>query len=137
VISLPFSRPEVLVPPSMIPWMISRAERLLSPVPIQDEITGVRHVFLDPSVEGDFAVYNVIRKNLTSNLPRLIPVIMEELAARIDESWGFGTEWHEETAMHLARSVISRVSCRVILSEPLCTFHERRRMIHNTDMDRP
>ena len=100
--------------------MISQAEASLSPIPVQFEITGATYGFLEPSIEGDFAVYNVLRASLNKHLPRLVPVIMEELTARIDNNWGLDTNWREVSAHSLVRKVIGSVSARVILGDPLC-----------------
>ncbi|RHZ54273.1 hypothetical protein CDV55_104799 [Aspergillus turcosus] len=123
-IPLPFSRPEILVPRSFIRWMISQGDAILSPLPVQDEIVGPKYVFLNPSVHGDYAVYKVLRANLNRQLPKLIPAIMEELAARVDQFWGMDTDWREVQSHPLVRNVVGRVSGRIILGSPLCYDEE-------------
>jgi hypothetical protein len=100
--------------------MISQGDATLSPLPVQDEIVGSKYVFLNPSVHGDYAVYNVLRAKLNRALPRLIPAIMEELAARVDQYWGMGTDWREVPSHTLVRNVVGRVSGRIILGSHLC-----------------
>lgn len=100
--------------------MISQAEASLSPTPLQFEITGAKYGFLDTSIEGDFAVYNVLRASLNKYLPRLVPIIMEELPKRIDENWGLDPNWREVPVHQLVRKVVGSVSARIILGAPLC-----------------
>lgn len=90
--------------------MISQGDAILSPLPVQDEIVGPKYVFLNTSVHGDYAVYKVLRANLNRQLPKLIPAIMEELAARVDQFWGMDTDWREVQSHPLARNVVGRVS---------------------------
>lgn len=106
--------------------MTTQSEKLLSPTPVQYEVVGVKYAFINPSVHGDFAVYNVLRANMNRNLPKLVPEIVEELISRIDSYFGMGTEWKEVQSHDLVRNVISRTSARVILGKPLCMFVEKK-----------
>ena len=103
--------------------MISQDDGLLSPTPVQYEITGVKYAFSNPNAHGDFAIYNVLRTNMNKQLPKMIPVIMEELASRIDQIFGLDNEWREKQSHEMVRQVIGRVSSRIILGDPLCKRH--------------
>lgn len=100
--------------------MVSQDDHQLSPVAVQDEIVGVDYSFPGSSVRGDFAVHNVLRAKMNRQLPKMVPVIMEELALRIDQSFGLGNEWREVKSHELVRRIIGRVSARIILGSPLC-----------------
>ena len=100
--------------------MIGQDDGLLSPTPVQYEVVGVKYAFVNPSVHGDFAVYNVLRANMNKQLPKMIPTIMKELALRIDETFGLDDRWREVQSHDLVRQVICRVAARIILGAPLC-----------------
>ncbi|KAK3385128.1 cytochrome P450 [Podospora didyma] len=119
-IPLPFSRPEIMLPRSLIRWMISQDENVLSPTPVQYEVVGPKYAFWNSSVHGDMAVYKVLKKSMSRELPKMIPIIMDELVTRIDEAFGLGNEWREIPSHEVVRKVIGRVASRVILGYPLC-----------------
>ncbi|KAF5565586.1 cytochrome P450 monooxygenase [Fusarium napiforme] len=88
VVALPFSRPEVLLPQSLIRWMTTQNDKILSPIPVQHDVVGAEYAFLNSSVQPDSAVYDILRAQLNRRLPRLIPKIAEELALSIDGTFG-------------------------------------------------
>ena len=100
--------------------MTIQGDNWLSPTPVQNGLVGVKYACLNPSVLGDSTVYNVLRIDLSRNLPTLVPVITEELSSRIDETFGLEDECHVVKLNDLVRQVIGRVSARVILGIPLC-----------------
>ncbi|KAI8725585.1 hypothetical protein NCS52_00130000 [Fusarium sp. LHS14.1] len=127
-ITLPFSRPEILIPRNLIRWATSQPDKVMSPTPIQHEIVAAKYAFLNSSVGKDFAVYDVLRVQMSRYLPKLIPQIMEELASQIDETFGLNTEWKEVQVFVLVREVISRVTARLVMGNTLCSDKE---LVHN------
>ncbi|RSL68712.1 hypothetical protein CEP54_002755 [Fusarium duplospermum] len=124
-ITFPFSRPEILIPRKLIRWATSQPDKILSPTPVQHEIVAAKYAFLNSSVEKDFAViYDVLRVQMNRCLPKLIPQIMDELASRIDETFGMDTEWKEVQVFLLVREVISRVTARLIMGSTVCNDKE-------------
>jgi hypothetical protein len=122
LIPLPFSRPEVVLPPSSIRWIITQPELAMSPTPIHDEITQVRYAFLNPQLVGDHTVYNVLRRDMMKHLKTLVPVMDDAISAALDDVWGFGTDWRPVSLFDTMREVVLRVSTRVFIGEPLCTM---------------
>ncbi|KAJ4312888.1 hypothetical protein N0V84_009697 [Fusarium piperis] len=122
-ISLPFSRPEILIPRSLIRWATSQSEKVLSPTPIQHEIVAAQYAFLNSDVGKDFAVYDILRVKMNRQLPKLIPQIMEELGSRIDDIFGLDTDWKEVQVFLLVRDVIARVTARLVMGNTLFFNH--------------
>ena len=120
LIPLPFSRPEVLLPPSSIKWIITQPDNALSPAPIHDEITQVRYVFLNPKLLGDHTVYNILRRDMMKHLTSLLPAMDEEVSAALDNAWGLDTEWRPVSVFDTIRKVVLRTSTRVFIGKPLC-----------------
>ncbi|KAL2683077.1 hypothetical protein Neosp_007540 [[Neocosmospora] mangrovei] len=114
-ITLPFSRPEILLPQTHIRWITSQSDNFLSPTPVQHEIIGIKYAFLNSSIEKDFVAYNILRVKLNRHLPKMVPKIMEELATSIDETFGSDTEWKEVQIFLLIRRVLAKLTaCQVL-----------------------
>ncbi|KAF5581509.1 cytochrome P450 monooxygenase [Fusarium pseudoanthophilum] len=110
VIALPFSRPEVLLPRSLIRWMTTQNDKILSPIPVQHEVVGAEYAFLNSSVQKDSAV--------------LIPKIAEELAPSIDRTFRLDTEWREVRVYTLVRKVTARITTWLVLGGMLSNDEE-------------
>ncbi|KAF4950098.1 hypothetical protein FGADI_8437 [Fusarium gaditjirri] len=131
VIALPFSRPEVLLPQSLIRWMTTQNDKILSPIPVQHEVVGAEYAFLNSAIRKDFAVYDILRVQLNRHLPRLIPRIAEELASSIDGTFGMDTEWNEVCVYALVRKVIARITVWLVLGGILSTDNELAENLSN------
>lgn len=115
MIALPFSRPEVLLPRSLIRWMTTQSDKILSPIPVQHEVVGAEYAFLNSSVQKDSTVYDILRVQLNRRLPRMIPRIRDELTTSIDRTFGLDTEWSEVQVYTLVRKVTARITVCLVL----------------------
>lgn len=115
MIALPFSHPEVLLPRSLIRWMTTQSDKILSPIPVQHEVVGAKYAFLNSSVQKDSTVYDILRVQLNRHLPRMIPRIRDELTNSIDRTFGLDTDWSEVQVYSLVRGVTARITVWLVL----------------------
>ena len=66
--------------------------------------------------------YDILHVKLKRHLPRMIPMLMEELASSVDEAFGSGTEWKEVQAYLPIRRVILKVSTLMVIGGSLSKF---------------
>lgn len=120
--TLPFSRPEILLPQTHIRWITSQSDKVLSPTPVQHEIIGIKYAFLESSIEKDFVAYDIFRVKLNRHLPGMVPMLMDELASSVNEVFGSDTGWKELQAFLLIRQVLTKLTARLVyvgsLSKP-------------------
>ena len=76
--------------------------------------------------------YDILHVKLKRHLPRMIPMLMEELASSVDEAFGSGTEWKEVQAYLPIRRVILKVSTLMVFGGSLSKF-SRWLFIRKTD----
>ncbi|KAG5791806.1 hypothetical protein H9Q69_009143 [Fusarium xylarioides] len=95
VIALPFSRPEVLLPQSLIRWMTTQNDKIFSPIPVQHEVVGAQYAFLNSSVQKHSAV-----------------------------TFELNTEWSEVRVYTLVRKVTARITVWLVLGGILSNDEE-------------
>lgn len=105
--------PDVALPPSCNAWLISQPDSVLSTVKTQDDLLELGYLGHGPDLAAvhDFSV---ITRDLTRQMGRLLPALMEELEACFEgEFGGDGEEWKEaelyETIELAARRGVNRL----------------------------
>ncbi|KAJ5519612.1 hypothetical protein N7463_000065 [Penicillium fimorum] len=88
-LAIAFGRPQIILPPKYIRWIIDQPESVLSMDPIHNEF----HAFVQDGLVGDHSVQEVLRKELTQNLGRMTADINDEIVSALDAIWGNSPEW--------------------------------------------
>ncbi|KAJ4007463.1 hypothetical protein NW752_007554 [Fusarium irregulare] len=123
-IALPFARPEILLPSSLIQWMTSQSGKVLSPTPVQMELVAAEHAFLNSFDQKESVVYDVLRVQMNRRLPALIPGLAEELKASIDNEFGSNAEWKETQLFVVVRRVVAKLITWLVVGDDLSRDHE-------------
>nr|QIW91879.1 P450-2 [Phialomyces arenicola] len=114
--AIAFGRPQVILPPKWIRWIIDQPDSVLSIDPIHDEF----HAFVRDGLVGDHSVQEVLRKELTHKLDRMTSDINDEICAALDDVWGLSTEWRTLPVKESTRTIIARISNRIFVGKALC-----------------
>ncbi|KAF2102213.1 cytochrome P450 [Rhizodiscina lignyota] len=112
--------PEVLLPPSAIPWLLSQPANVLSPFPVRDEIVGLKY-FLPAAICEDRQLHDSV---LLGPLTRRLGDFTERVARGIEEVmpqlWGTDErEWKEVVPFENMHAIVLRMSASVIFGEEL------------------
>lgn len=74
---------------------------------------------LDPQVVHNPTHHHSINGPLNRNLPRLVPPVVEEIAAAFEETWGTDVDqWREVCLFDTMLAIVARVSNRVLVRRP-------------------
>ncbi|KAI6753944.1 hypothetical protein HG530_013120 [Fusarium avenaceum] len=95
------------------------SDKVLSPTPVQHEIIGIKYAFLNSSIEKDFVAYDILRVKLNRHLPGMVPMLMDELASSVNETFGSDTEWKEVQVFLLVRKVLTKLTARLVFGDSL------------------
>jgi hypothetical protein len=117
--------PEVVLPISQTKWLIEQPDNVMSQTEVNRQFLEADHTFLHPNIVREPVHPDVIKRELTHKLSGFADGIVEELRLSLDENWGTDTEnWREVHAYKTMLDVISRLSTRVFVGEPLCRNKE-------------
>ena len=113
----------IVLPPSMIPWMINQPESVLSGKHAQIDAMEATHTMLRPELVLQPAHEAVIQRDLKNHLNELVPDIQDEISRAVDEIWGLERE--SFTMINLdktIREIVTRASNRAFIGLPLCEY---------------
>ncbi|KAI0533779.1 cytochrome P450 [Xylaria digitata] len=113
--------PQVILPPSQIPWLMEQADDVLSQEHVNRQFLQADHTFFHANmVEG--AVHpEIIQHQLTKKINGFADDIVDEVRACLEDYWGTDTEeWREVRAYDTLLLLITRMSIRVFMGLPLC-----------------
>jgi len=114
-------RPQVMLPPEHIRWLITQPESVLSLEAVRLERNGVRYLptNLDPKSTLLF-IDKVIGKSLNKDLDIILADIQDEVRDSVDLVLGMDTEvWREVSITQAMSSVVDRTSSRVLFGTAL------------------
>lgn len=112
---------QIVLPPSMVPWLISQPEHILSAKFAQIDAIEGTHTMLQPEVVLQPVHEPIIRRDLKNRLNDLIPDMADEIATAVDEIWGKEKHSFRRVNLdHTVREIVTRVSNRAFVGLPLC-----------------
>ncbi|KAI7283122.1 hypothetical protein KC345_g3130 [Hortaea werneckii] len=111
--------PEIILPPSHHAWIASQPEHILSDDVVQDELLGLPYFAHGPSTEA-IHDFTVIRRDLTRQMGKLVPEMLDEVDVGFKEYFGTDYEWREVRAIEAILKVSQRAIERVFVGLPLC-----------------
>ncbi|RMZ17266.1 hypothetical protein D0860_00569 [Hortaea werneckii] len=110
---------QIILPPSHHAWIASQPEHILSDDVVQDELLGLPYFAHGPSTAA-IHDFTVIRRDLTRQMGKLVPEMLDEVDAGFGEYFGTDHEWREVRAIEAILKVSQRVIERVFVGLPLC-----------------
>ncbi|KAI6816590.1 hypothetical protein KC342_g15398 [Hortaea werneckii] len=112
--------PEIILLPSHHAWIASQPEHILSDDVVQDELLGLPYFTHGPSTAA-IHDFSVIRRDLTRQMAKLVPEMLDEVDACFTEYFGTDREeWREVRAIEAILKVSQRAIERVFVRLPLC-----------------
>ncbi|GAB1737244.1 hypothetical protein NU219Hw_g1174t1 [Hortaea werneckii] len=112
--------PEIILPPSYHAWIASQPEHILSDNVVQDELLGLPYFAHGPSTAA-IHDFSVIRRDLTRQMGKLVPEMLDEVDTGFTEYFGTDREeWREVRAIEAILKVSQRAIERVFVGLPLC-----------------
>ncbi|KAI7353772.1 hypothetical protein KC320_g3826 [Hortaea werneckii] len=111
--------PEIILPPSHHAWIASQPEHILSDDVVQDELLGFPYFAHGPSTAA-IHDFTFIRRDLTRQMGKLVPEMLDEVDAALTEYFGTDYDWREVRAIEAILKVSQRAIERVFVGLPLC-----------------
>ncbi|KAI1349019.1 cytochrome P450 [Xylaria sp. FL0043] len=113
--------PQVVLPPSQIPWLMEQPDEVLSQMHVNRQFLEADYAFFHAN-RADSPVHpEVIAHQLTKRIGGFANDVVEEVRACLDEYWGTDTEeWREIKVYDTLLPVITRMSIRVFMGRSLC-----------------
>nr|K0E684.1 RecName: Full=Cytochrome P450 monooxygenase ecdH; AltName: Full=Echinocandin B biosynthetic cluster protein H [Aspergillus rugulosus]AFT91389.1 EcdH [Aspergillus rugulosus] len=115
-LAIAFGRPQIILPPKYIRWIIDQPESVLSIDPIHNEF----HAFVRDGLVGDHLVQEVLRRELAGHLAHLTREMNEEIADSVESVLGVSKEWATVPLRDSMRIIIARISNRLFVGKELC-----------------
>ncbi|EOO02406.1 putative cytochrome p450 protein [Phaeoacremonium minimum UCRPA7] len=109
--------------PKFLEELRKAPETHISQVDAANIIFQLKYTF-HPALEQDLYHFDVVRKSLTQNLPRIIPDLEDETKRAFALDLGKPSEWTEAQVYSLASKVVTRVSNRMMVGPDLCRNDE-------------
>ncbi|KAI1815749.1 cytochrome P450 [Poronia punctata] len=111
----------VVLPPSLLQWLISQPEAHLSAKWAQLDALNIPATFLRPEIGVDPVHEPLIRRNLTAHLDDIAGDVWEEVGLALELAWGNDTNsWRRVNLDHTVRRVVARAANRVFVGDDLC-----------------
>ncbi|KAL3470127.1 cytochrome P450 [Aspergillus californicus] len=114
-LAIAFGRPQIILPPKFIRWIIDQPETTLSIDPIHNEF----HAFVRDGLVGDHLVQEVLRRELAGNLGTLTGEMNEEIGDALEAVLGSSGEWTTLPLKDSMRTIIARISNRLFVGKEL------------------
>ncbi|KAI1159492.1 cytochrome P450 [Nemania serpens] len=113
--------PQVVLPPSQIPWLVAQSEDVLSQEHVNRQFLESDYSFFQANRVRDPVHPEITQHQLTRRIGGFVDDIVDEARASIDEYWGTDTEqWREVRVYDTVLLVIARMTLRVLAGLPLC-----------------
>ncbi|OAL53555.1 cytochrome P450 [Pyrenochaeta sp. DS3sAY3a] len=125
--SLPFTVPTLdagpvlALPINLIKPIYSLPEHILNVHGVQDETMQVHWVFPDKYLRRERFQFNVVRNQLTQNIPALTGTVAQEIRWGFERAWGMDREWKEVRVWPNALRIVAGAANGVFCGAPLCT----------------
>ena len=112
--------PEIVLPPSNLAWLSAQPENVVSTLAVQDDILALRYLSHGPDLNAVFD-FGVLRKDLTRNLNRVLPGVLDEMELSFDEELkSVGEEWKDLKIFKTIEDTSRRLNNRLFVGVPLC-----------------
>lgn len=111
---------DVVLPSSNISWLVSQPENVLSGTKVQDDILALSYLSHGPDLAA-IVDFTVVRRDLTRNLSKVLPDILDEIELCFGEKLGDDVEgWKEVKIFEIIEDTSRRLNNRLFIGLPLC-----------------
>ncbi|KAK6080558.1 cytochrome P450 [Seiridium cupressi] len=112
----------IILPPSMLHWLVSQPESVLSAKHAQLDALNITTTFLRPEIGEEPHHEPLVRRELTAHLDAVEASMWDEVGAALAEVWGKegGEGWRKVNLDKTVRHVVARASNRVFIGRELC-----------------
>ncbi|KAF4986405.1 hypothetical protein FDECE_15978 [Fusarium decemcellulare] len=108
---------------SMLDEIRKAPESQLSQPAAANIIFQIKHTF-HPGLLNDYYHFDVVRKSLTQNLPRIIGDLAAETRFALGRELGNSKGWQQSQVFHTATQMVTRISNRMMVGLELCRNEE-------------
>ncbi|KAI1260236.1 cytochrome P450 [Xylariaceae sp. FL1019] len=113
--------PQVILPPSQIPWLLEQPDDVLNQEQVNRQFLQAEYAFMHANLVKDPVHPEIIHRELTKKINNFADDIVEEINASLEDNWGSDTEeWREVKVYDTMLDVVARLSIRVLMGLPLC-----------------
>jgi hypothetical protein len=110
-----------MLPPSQVKWITDQPESILNSTEAQREELQTDYTLLDQALAEHPVHYQLIKGNLMKEMDTLIPEVMDEIEASVDDYWGRDSEgWSDIAVFDTMMKAVSRATNRIFVGLPLC-----------------
>jgi len=116
----------VLLPRDSLKWIESHSEEVLSAHVAQGETLDPKYSFSPTTLFKNIHHEQIIRRNLTKELPILMIGMMDEVMTTVDRAFGIDNlAWREVPVLESILQIVARVSSRVFVGPDLCKINPK------------
>ncbi|KAI1117650.1 cytochrome P450 [Nemania sp. NC0429] len=113
--------PQVVLPPSQIPWLVAQTDDVLSQEDVNRQFLESDYSFFQANMVRHPVHPEIVQHELTRKLGGFVDDIVDEARAGLDEHWGTDTEeWREVRVYDTVLLVVARMTLRVLMGPALC-----------------
>lgn len=105
--------------PKMLDEIRKAPESHLSQPAAANIIFQIPHTF-HPKLLNDYYHFDVVRKSLTQNLPRIISELVDETHFSLDAEIGKAEDWKQLKVFPLSTQLVTRIANRMMVGLELC-----------------
>lgn len=109
-----------MLPRQQIRAVYSLHESMLNVHRVQDETMQMPWVFPDRYLLDERLQFNVVRHQLTQNIPNFTTSVAAEIEFGFARSWGHDTEWRCTKVWGSALRIVAGAANGVFCGQPLC-----------------
>lgn len=110
----------IVLPQQQIKTIYSLPENILDVHNVQNETMQMHYTFPDRLLSEERLHIQVVRNQLTRNIPKLVSVVAEEIGWGFAHGWGTGHEWKEVKVWDSALRIVAGAGNGVFCGRPLC-----------------
>ncbi|KAH8166832.1 hypothetical protein CIB48_g1375 [Xylaria polymorpha] len=113
--------PQVILPPSQIPWLLEQPDDVLSQDQVNRQFLQAEYAFFHANRVEDPVHPEVIQHQLTKNIGGFADDVVDEARAVLEDCWGTDTEeWREVRVYDTMLHIVARLSIRVLMGRGFC-----------------
>lgn len=111
----------LVLPQQQIKKIYNLPEDVLDAHNVQNETMQMHYTFPDRLLNEEPLHNNVIRNQLTRNIPKLTPVVAGEIEFGFERAWGTDQKWKEIRGWSSALRIMAGAANGAFCGQPLCT----------------
>lgn len=114
--------PSVILPRQQLKEVYGLPEEILDVHNTQNEAILIRWTVPDEFIHSNPLHIDILRNQLTQNIPRLTTRVAGEIQHGFEREWGHSSDWKEVSVWTLTIRIISNAANGAFLGQPLCEF---------------